>query len=169
MPHFVRDASFHHQLVTSFQGGSVTIVSAAKVTFPNVQIACSLSLPDFGFARSWPGGQHALFEQQDHRCVSLELAALNELVAQLVEQRPFKAWVLGSSPSELTTPFRPPVCLITGASRLLALAWISRKHTSEYLRRLTRSRNCAASAMVSHGSNTNIEPNRNRNAMELHT
>jgi hypothetical protein len=26
-----------------------------------------------------------------------------ELVAQLVEQRPFKAWVLGSSPSELTT------------------------------------------------------------------
>ena len=103
MPHFVRDASFHHRLVTSFQGGSVTIVSAKKVTCPNVQIACSLSLPDFGFARSWPGGQHALFEQQDHRCVSLELAALNELVAQLVEQRPFKAWVLGSSPSELTT------------------------------------------------------------------
>ena len=34
---------------------------------------------------------------------SLELAALNELVAQLVEQRPFKAWVLGSIPSELTT------------------------------------------------------------------
>jgi hypothetical protein len=28
---------------------------------------------------------------------------LHELVAQLVEQRPFKAWVLGSSPSELTT------------------------------------------------------------------
>ena len=27
----------------------------------------------------------------------------NELVAQLVEQRPFKAWVLGSIPSELTT------------------------------------------------------------------
>jgi hypothetical protein len=26
-----------------------------------------------------------------------------ELVAQMVEQRPFKAWVLGSSPSELTT------------------------------------------------------------------
>src|ERR1035441_9632195 len=102
MPHFVRDASFHHQLVTSFQGGSVTIVSAAKVTCPNVQIACSLSLPDFGFARSWPGGQHALFEQQDHRCVSLELAALNELVAQLVEQRPFKAWVVRSNRTELT-------------------------------------------------------------------
>jgi hypothetical protein len=34
---------------------------------------------------------------------SFELAALNELVAQLVEQRPFKAWVLGSIPSELTT------------------------------------------------------------------
>ena len=29
---------------------------------------------------------------------------MNELVAQLVEQRPFKAWVLGSNPSELTTP-----------------------------------------------------------------
>ena len=26
-----------------------------------------------------------------------------ELVAQQVEQRPFKAWVLGSNPSELTT------------------------------------------------------------------
>ena len=38
-------------------------------------------------------------------CVSLESAALNELVAQLVEQRPFKAWVLGSIPSELTTPW----------------------------------------------------------------
>jgi hypothetical protein len=36
-------------------------------------------------------------------CVSFERAALNELVAQLVEQRPFKAWVLGSNPSELTT------------------------------------------------------------------
>ncbi len=29
---------------------------------------------------------------------------MNELVAQQVEQRPFKAWVLGSNPSELTTP-----------------------------------------------------------------
>jgi hypothetical protein len=37
-----------------------------------------------------------------------------ELVAQLVEQRPFKAWVLGSSPSELTT-------LLAAAPRLLAL------------------------------------------------
>ena len=26
-----------------------------------------------------------------------------ELLAQLVEQRPFKAWVLGSSPRQLTT------------------------------------------------------------------
>jgi hypothetical protein len=67
-----------------------------------VQLACSLSPPDFGFARSWPGGPPALFERQDHRCVSLELAALNELVAQLVEQRPFKAWVQGSSPCGLT-------------------------------------------------------------------
>ena len=37
------------------------------------------------------------------RCGSFEGAALYELVAQLVEQRPFKAWVLGSIPSELTT------------------------------------------------------------------
>ena len=35
-------------------------------------------------------------------CDNLNLAVLNELVAQLVEQRPFKAWVLGSNPSELT-------------------------------------------------------------------
>ena len=73
------------------------------ITPQNEGIARNLRPTDFGVARSWPGGQHALFEQQDHRCVSLELAALNELVAQLVEQRPFKAWVLGSSPSELTT------------------------------------------------------------------
>lgn len=31
-----------------------------------------------------------------------------EPVAQSVEQRPFKAWVLGSSPSRLTTAFRGP-------------------------------------------------------------
>jgi hypothetical protein len=37
-----------------------------------------------------------------NRCGNFEKAA-RELVAQLVEQRPFKAWVLGSSPSELTT------------------------------------------------------------------
>ena len=36
-------------------------------------------------------------------CDNFESAVLNELVAQLVEQRPFKAWVLGPSPSELTT------------------------------------------------------------------
>ena len=36
-------------------------------------------------------------------CDSLEEAVLNELVAQLVEQRPFKAWVVGSNPTELTT------------------------------------------------------------------
>jgi hypothetical protein len=37
-------------------------------------------------------------------CGNFETAALYELVAQLVEHRPFKALVLGSSPSELTTP-----------------------------------------------------------------
>ena len=36
-------------------------------------------------------------------CGSLEQAASDELVAQLVEQRPFKAWVVGSNPTELTT------------------------------------------------------------------
>ena len=42
-------------------------------------------------------------------CGILNGAALIELVAQLVEHRPFKALVLGSSPSELTTPGRPMV------------------------------------------------------------
>ena len=72
------------------------------ITPQNEGIARNLRPTDFGVARSWPGGQHALFEQQDHRCVSLELAALNELVAQLVEQRPFKAWVVRSNRTELT-------------------------------------------------------------------
>ena len=44
--------------------------------------------------------------RHDSCCGSLKIAALSELVAQLVEQRPFKAWVLGSIPSELTTPGR---------------------------------------------------------------
>ena len=30
------------------------------------------------------------------------MSGLNELVAQVVEQRTFNAWVLGSNPSELT-------------------------------------------------------------------
>lgn len=33
-------------------------------------------------------------------------SCLRELVAQSVEQRPFKAWVLGSSPSQLTFNLR---------------------------------------------------------------
>ena len=41
--------------------------------------------------------------QRNSGCDNLKRAALSELVAQLVEQRPFKAWVLGSIPSELTT------------------------------------------------------------------
>jgi hypothetical protein len=43
-----------------------------------------------------------------------------ELVAQLVEQRPFKAWVLGSNPSELTTldpQGHPSEILMTNHSR----------------------------------------------------
>ena len=43
---------------------------------------------------------------------------MNELVAQLVEQRPFKAWVLGSSPSELTTPSGRDTPIQTFASAL---------------------------------------------------
>jgi hypothetical protein len=46
-------------------------------------------------------------KRQNRPCDNLELAVLNELVAQVVEQRPFKAWVLGSNPSELTMPIRP--------------------------------------------------------------
>ncbi len=41
-------------------------------------------------------------KRQYSSCVSLEIAALNELVAQLVEQRPFKAWVVRSNRTELT-------------------------------------------------------------------
>ena len=41
-------------------------------------------------------------DRREFRYGSLESSGLNELVAQLVEQRPFKAWVLGSIPSELT-------------------------------------------------------------------
>jgi hypothetical protein len=37
-------------------------------------------------------------------CATLIKEGLWELVAQLVEQRTFNAWVLGSIPSELTTP-----------------------------------------------------------------
>ena len=47
----------------------------------------------------------AAFKRCNLCCDSLELAALNELVAQLVEQRPFKAWVVRSSRTELTTSF----------------------------------------------------------------
>ena len=41
-------------------------------------------------------------KRQNRPCDKLKSAVLNELVAQVVEQRPFKAWVLGSNPSELT-------------------------------------------------------------------
>jgi hypothetical protein len=45
---------------------------------------------------------------------NFDVAAFCELVAQLVEQRPFKAWVLGSSPSGLTTPFGRFPLLVDG-------------------------------------------------------
>ena len=47
-------------------------------------------------------------KRQNRPCDKLESAALNELVAQVVEQRPFKAWVLGSNPSELTILINGP-------------------------------------------------------------
>ena len=52
------------------------------------------------FGRGWTVTEYA---RANSRCGSFEGAALNELVAQLVEQRPFKAWVVGSIPTELTT------------------------------------------------------------------
>ena len=50
-----------------------------------------------------PGAARQKRREPNTPCDNLEEAALFELVAQLVEQRPFKAWVLGSIPSELTT------------------------------------------------------------------
>ena len=44
--------------------------------------------------------------QQPCLCDNLNIAALIELVAQLVEQRPFKAWVVRSNRTELTISFR---------------------------------------------------------------
>ena len=42
-------------------------------------------------------------QRSRHPCGTFGISGLYELVAQLVEHRPFKALVLGSSPSELTT------------------------------------------------------------------
>ncbi len=41
------------------------------------------------------------------RCATLVMEGLWELVAQLVEQRTFNAWVSGSIPDELTTRWPP--------------------------------------------------------------
>jgi hypothetical protein len=70
------------------------------ITCPKEQIARSLSAPDSGFAKSRAGGQRTPFGRQNHPCVSLELAALNELVAQLLEQRPLNP-NLGKNPRAL--------------------------------------------------------------------
>jgi hypothetical protein len=58
--------------------------------------------------RNIPRGSSARIsaKRQFRPCGTLNRAALNELVAQSVEQRPFKAWVLGSNPSELTISSR---------------------------------------------------------------
>jgi hypothetical protein len=83
--------------------------SAVKITSAEMTIAGSLSEPHFGFEERAPlRGDRTPLERQNHPCVSLEIAALNELVAQLVEQRPFKAWVVRSNRTELTTPGRVP-------------------------------------------------------------
>jgi hypothetical protein len=63
--------------------------------------------------------------QKTPRYVSLNKAALNELVAQLVEQRPFKAWVLGSNPSELTTPGRLSIQKLSALSLKFATQKLS--------------------------------------------
>ena len=46
--------------------------------------------------------------QSDLRDHSRKYTKLIDSVAQLVEQRPFKAWVLGSIPSRITTNAQPP-------------------------------------------------------------
>ena len=54
-------------------------------------------------------------------CATLVLEGLWELVAQLVEQRTFNAWVSGSIPDELTTRW-PPTLLKTTSNCLLKIA-----------------------------------------------
>lgn len=70
-----------------------------------------------------------------YRYGSLEEAVLNELVAQLVEQRPFKAWVLGSSPSELTTVLPLPSPTFRGhrSLRSQAVFLIETLHTKSFV------------------------------------
>ena len=51
-----------------------------------------------------PGGLPVVGRKMGDPVLPLYLEGLWELVAQLVEQRTFNAWVLGSNPSELTTP-----------------------------------------------------------------
>ena len=59
------------------------------------------------------------------RCGNLEEAALNELVAQLVEQRPFKAWVVRSNRTELTTPAANPLPRISSETGRCAVGVFS--------------------------------------------
>jgi hypothetical protein len=63
-------------------------------------------------------------------CGSLKEAVLNELVTQLVEQRPFKAWVVGSIPTELTTQAALPgpnphnqLCFLDSQTQTGRLIW----------------------------------------------
>jgi hypothetical protein len=65
-------------------------------------MVAALAIPEDAEAESGAPRLSQDTGQKASRCVNLESAALNELVAQLVEHRPFKALVLGSSPSELT-------------------------------------------------------------------
>jgi hypothetical protein len=76
---------------------------------------------------------------------SFEEAALNELVAQLVEQRPFKAWVLGSSPSELTTPSGRNV---PNTPHSLRASGMRQRRTGR--RRTCRSRHQCCAALFAH-------------------
>jgi hypothetical protein len=59
----------------------------------------------------------------------------HERVAQLVEHRPFKALVLGSSPSPLTTtlqPVKPPILCKTHQTRINTSEFIPKYFAQNY-------------------------------------
>jgi hypothetical protein len=54
--------------------------------------------------------------------VQLRIALKNGLLAQLVEQRPFKAWVTGSNPVQFKKTWGSPIVAIWGDCKSLASA-----------------------------------------------
>ena len=83
------NASTHDPLRATQASGVQNLASLPPVVTWNQPPWCRQSTAPSG------SRQHQL--ARDHPC---------ELVAQLVEQRPFKAWVLGSSPSGLTNKIK---------------------------------------------------------------